>query len=110
MTTPLWIRLIACRIVRCGRELGWWLGGSGRLLLRYKARATAHVLLTAVAWWQQQILVVTALVAPVLAVAVGARVRPAAYRRWLADPLARWRFLRRLRSEWPRLMDTVGLA
>src|SRR3954453_22890683 len=110
MTTPAWMRWTACRIVRCGRELGWWLGGVGRLWLRDKARATIHVLLTAVAWWQQQFLLVTVLVVPVLAVAMWARVRPVAYRRWLADPLARWRFLRWLRCGWPRLMETVGLA
>ncbi|GAA3630979.1 FtsK/SpoIIIE domain-containing protein [Microlunatus ginsengisoli] len=110
MTSLPWVRQAGRVLALVGREVGWWVGGTGRLWWRYKLRTSLHGAATAVAWWQDQLVLIAALVIPVVALATWARGWPASYRGRLADPLARYRFARWLRREWPLLMESVGLA
>ena len=79
-----------------GREVGWWVGGAGRLWWRHRIAATVHLAASLIAWWQQQFVVFAVLVIPVIAVAAWARGWSDSYRRWLADPLGRYRTARGL--------------
>jgi DNA segregation ATPase FtsK/SpoIIIE, S-DNA-T family len=104
------VRRVGRWIGRGCREAGWWIGSTGRLWWRYKICSTLHLLAAATACWQHQMQVVALLTLPVVGVAVWARGWPISYRQRLADPLARYRFGRWLRREWPVLMESVGLA
>jgi hypothetical protein len=92
------------------RELGWWLAGTGRLWWRHKLRASAHAVLTLLAWLERWELVLLLLFGPVVGLAVWARLGPVSYTRRCAAPISRRRLRRDLRRSWPVIMESVGLA
>ena len=92
--------------MNCG---GGW-PAPARLWWRYPLRSTAWLGVLVWQWWHDQLLIVAALVLPVLGVALWARIGPVTYRRWLADPLWRFRTKRSLKKQWPVIMESVGLS
>jgi S-DNA-T family DNA segregation ATPase FtsK/SpoIIIE len=93
------------------RELAWWLGGFARLLRRHPAGLLGFV---GVALLYRALGVDMAPVWGALAVLLGlafwCRVSPASFRRLIGEPMRRRRVVRRVRQQWPSLMDSCGLV
>lgn len=93
-----------------GREVAWWLGGTGRLLWGAPRWALLWLAGSAGAVWAEAWPVLAALVIVVLLPALWCRLAPTSYDARVREPLWRRRVRKVTRRSWPTLMEACGLA